>query len=227
MFEKSDILKYKKQSKAKKIFSKKTLDYLKTYLNPYDFKEFVPLYVPAKYEEVKIIVKPLPFINETKDDIGGLYIPFSKHLSKDIKLNCSRNINEKCSICENSSIPKVDFVIFPAYIIKHTLNDYIKSTIKLIEVPLNDWNNKIEPFLEDYYKNDYILHIILNKRNGNYSTLYKNEKYNVEELTEDLVLKKCFEFDNIEKKLYNPKCYVKDFDIEINKEELIVYGVDF
>jgi len=224
MFKNKDLSKYKQK---KKKFEKKNLNDLRTYLNVWEYREFLTLYVPKGEEEVKIILKPLPFINDNEDDIGGLYIPFSKHLSKDIKLNCKKNISSYCPICSNSSIKKYDFVIFPVYIIHHSHNNYIKNQIKLIEIPFDEWEKNVDPYIDKFYQDDLILHIHLKKDQYFHRNVYSREKYLTEELTEDLVLKKCFKYNNIKNQLYNKKCYVKEFELETSKTSVIVSGIDF
>jgi len=223
MFRNIDInnLKHKHKEEIKKNNSKKRkLKDLKEFLNPFDYKEFMPFYLPKSFEQGRFIIKPLPFVSIDRENVEAISIPFSKHLSKDIKLNCRKNIDDWCPICEAGTIKKFDFIIFPVYIISNSVNNYYKNEIKLIEIPLNDWEKFIFPYIEEFYKEDKIL--IINYYKKNFIFKYSIEKYKVEELNEDIVLNKSFIYKDILNYLYSEKAYVKEFNIEINPKTIIV-----
>lgn len=229
MFDGIDLkdLKEKHKMDVTKSSKKKSIKDLNDFLNPYDYKEFIPLYLPSKESEVKIIVKPLPFVDNERKKVSRISIPFSKHLSKDIKQNCRKNIDEDCPICETSSIKKFDFIIFPVYIISNSSTEYYKQTIRLIEVPLYDWEKSIEPNLEKFYKGNYVLVIHLKRDKPYYKTTYKIEEIEIPHLTEEMVFNKCFMYEKTRDNLYNEKAYLEEFSLETKKHEIIITEVPF
>lgn len=230
MFDTNDIQKLKDKHKEEinnKKNQKKPLSKLNEYLNTFDYKEFMSFYIPKNVNEIKYLIKPLPFINIERNNIEGISINFSKHLSKDIKLNCLKNIQEECPICDSSVVKKFDFVIFPVFVLSNSATDFYKKQIKLIEVSLNDWENYIYPDIEKYYTSDLIINLTLKKDGYNYQYTYKNENFKINELTKEEILNKSFIYDTTTNSLHNEKAYVKDFNLELNKKDIIVSEIPY
>lgn len=210
--------KHKKEleEKKKKI---KSLKQLNGYLNTFDYKEFMPLNIPKDKDETTFLIKPLPFVDN--NNVSGLCIYFSKHLSKDNKYNCRLNIYERCEICESSTIKKFDFVIFPAFILKNNNNDFYKKKIFLIEVSLEYWENYIENYIEDFYNKDLVLNIHIKKDKNNYIYRFNNDNFKIKELTEEEILNKSFSYEKIKSYLYNEKAYKDKFNINLKKDFIL------
>jgi hypothetical protein len=225
MFDSEEIKALKEKHKEElthKKNTKKSISKLKEYLNTFDFKEFMTFFIPKNFNEVKYLIKPLPFSNSNKKAIGGINIYFSKHLSKDIKLNCCMNFKDDCPVCDASTIKKFDFVIFPVYVLSNSLTDFYKKQIKLIEIPADDWENHVFPHIEKFYQTDLILSLNIKKDGYAYSYTYKEQSFIIPELTKEEILNKTFEYETTKNYLYNPKAYVDTFNIELNTKDLVV-----